>query len=375
MGRGLAERTRSAPASTTAPGPGLIALLALACLALVAASPSHAQTRPPARVRAIAAAASDYTMDYVLTGFIAARVQTDVAFRTTGRIISRLAEVGDHIKADDILAELDPKDQETSVANAEAALASAQAMEKQAEANFARQDTLMKGGFATRPAFDQTQEALRMSQASVNAAQAALGSASEQASYTALKAGVDGIIVGRSAETGQVALAGQTIFTIAQDGARDAVFDVQESLLSRPPASPDIAIALLSDPFVITTGKVREVAPSVDPTSGTVRVKVALASNPPEMTLGASVVGAAPSQALRAFVLPAGALYEWRGEPAVWIVDPVKKSVSIAPVVVQAYVTDSVILSDGVKPGDLVVTAGIQSLRPDETVEIVGATK
>jgi RND family efflux transporter MFP subunit len=314
-------------------------------------------------------------MNYFLTGFIAARVQTDVAFRTSGRIISRRVEVGDHITAEEVLAELDPKDQETIVANAEAALASAQALQKQAEANFARQDALMKGGFATRPAFDQTQEALRTSQASVNAAEAALGSAREQASYTALKAGVDGIIVGRSAEVGQVALAGQTIFTIAQDGARDAVFDVQESLLSRPPASPDIAIALLSNPLVVTTGKVREVAPSVDPTSGTVRVKVALASNPPEMTLGSSVVGAAPSQVLRAFVLPAGALYEWRGDPAVWIVDPVKKSVSIAPVVVQAYVTDSVILSDGVKPGDLVVTAGIQSLRPDETVEIVGPTQ
>lgn len=350
-----------------------IAALAIA-LVLPAVSAAAQSSRPLYRVKAVAAAASDYTVTYPLTGFIAAQVQSDVAFRTSGRIASRRAEIGDHVKADDVLAELDPKDQQTGVDNAQAALDSAQAQLRQAQATFDRQQALMTSGFATRAGFDQAQEAQRSTQAAVASAEAALGTAREQLSYTVLKAGFDGIIVGRSAEVGQVALPGETIFTIAEDGPRDAVFDVQESLIAHPPKTTGHAeIALLADPSVRTTGSVREVSPTVDPAAGTVRVKVALATNPPQMTLGASVIGSVPVEFLRAFVLPAGVLYEWDGKPAVWVVDPKDKTVSIKQVAVEAYVTDAVVLSGGVAPGDLVVTAGIQSLRLDEEVEIVGA--
>jgi RND family efflux transporter MFP subunit len=343
----------------------------LAALALSGAAAT--QTRPLYRVKAVPATASAYTVIYPLTGAIAARVQSDIAFRTSGRIASRRVEIGDHVKADDIVAELDPKDQQTAVDNAQAALDSAKAQLRQAQATFDRQQSLMTSGFATRAGFDQAQEAQQAAQAAVAAAQAALGTAREQLSFTVLKAGLNGIIVGRSAEVGQVALPGQTIFTIAEDGPRDAVFDVQESLIAHPPKTSRADIALLSDRSIKTTGVVREVSPTVDPASETVRVKVALETNPPQMTLGASVVGSVPIEFLRAFVLPASVLYEWGGKPAVWIVDPRGKKVSIKPVTVEAYVTDAVVLSAGIEPGDLVVTAGSQSLRLGEEVEVIGA--
>lgn len=333
---------------------------------------SPAQARPPFRVQAVTAAASDYTVLRPLTGFIAARVQSDVGFRTIGRIASRRVEVGDHVKADDILAQLDPKDLQTVVDNAQAMLESARGQLPPAQATFKRQEALMSSGFTTRVGFDQAQEGLRKAEAAVASAEAALGIAKEQLSYAVLKAGMNGIIVARRAEVGQVALTGLTMFTIAEDGPRDAVFDIQESLAAHPPKTQHVDIALLADPSVKTTGEVREISPTVDAASGAVRVKVALDRTPPQMTLGASIIGSVPVES-RAFVLPASVLYEWGGKPAVWIVDPESKRVSIKPVAVESYITDSVVLSGGVDPGDLVVTAGIQSLRPDENVEVVGA--
>jgi membrane fusion protein, multidrug efflux system len=347
-----------------------------AIFALAFSLDAAAQSRPLFRVKAVSAAASDYTVNYPLTGSIAARVQSDIAFRTSGRIASRHAEIGDHVTAGDVLAELDPKDQQTAVDNAQAALDAARAQLRQAQATFDRQQSLMTSGYATRAAFDQAQEAQRAAQAAVASAEAALGTAQEQLSYAVLKAGLNGIIVGRSAEVGQVALPGETIFTIAEDGPRDAVFDVQESLIAHPPKTAGRAeIALLSDSSVRAAGRVREVSPTVDPASGTVRVKIALETNPPQMTLGASVVGAVPVEFLRAFVLPASVLYEWGGKPAVWVVDPKEKKVSIKQVAVEAYITDSVVVSSGVDPGDLIVTAGIQALRLGEEVEVVGAAQ
>ncbi|MBV8104087.1 MAG: efflux RND transporter periplasmic adaptor subunit [Hyphomicrobiales bacterium] len=335
-----------------------------------------ALARPLYRVEAVRAEANDYSVSYRMTGYIAARVQSALAFRAGGRIASRRVDIGDHVKADDVLAELDPKDLETAVANAEAAVNSALAQLREASATFNRARDLLASGFATRPAFDEAQARLLSIQASVRSAEADLGSAKERLSYAVLTPKHDGVIVGRSAEVGQVVSAGETVFTIAADGPRDAVFEVQESLLAHAlERSARADVALLSTPSVKTTGFVREVSPAVDAASGTVRVKIGLDAPPPNMTLNASVVASGPAGTVKTVSLPESVLYEWDGKPAVWVVDPETRKVSVKTVEVEAYLTDTVVLSSGVAPGDLVVSAGLQSLRLGEEIELVSEAK
>jgi membrane fusion protein, multidrug efflux system len=345
--------------------------VALAALVLI----SHAATaRPLYRVEAVRAEASDYGVSYRVTGAIAARVESHIAFRAGGRIASRRVDVGDHVKADEVLAELDPKDLEIAVANAQAAANSASAQLREASATFNRQRDLLANGYTTRPLFDQAQARMLSTQASVLSAEAEIGSAKEQLSYAVLKAKLDGTIVGRTAEIGQVVSAGETVFTIAEDGPRDAIFDVQESLAAHGLAMGARAeVALLSNPGVKTTGLVREVSPAVDAKSGTVRVKVGLDATLPEMTLGASVIASVPAESVKTFSLPESVLFEWDSKPAVWVVDPDSGTVSIKTVTVEAYLTDTVVISGGLAPKELVVTAGSQSLRPGEKVELVEA--
>jgi RND family efflux transporter MFP subunit len=323
-----------------------------------------------ALVRIVSAQKSLVATDVALTGDIQAQAQTNVAFRTNGKVSERRVEVGDHVAADQVLAVLEPLVQRANLDNARAALVSAEAQLTQARVTFDRQKQLLAGGYTTRPSYDNAEQQLRTSQAAVDSAKAALGTAEEQLSYTELRAGVAGIVLSRTFEVGQVVQAGQAVMVLAQDGPRDAVFNVYEALTAHPPDEKAIEVILQSDPTVTAIGRVREISPTVDPQSGTVRVKMGLASTPPAMTLGAVVIGRGRFAARDAVVLPWSALYRFDNRSAVWIYNPATAAVSVRPVEIERYGGADIVLKTGVEPGESVVVAGIQFLRPGQRVAV-----
>lgn len=321
-------------------------------------------------VKAVLPKLQSFGSDLALTGTIKARYQSNIAFRINGRVTARRVEVGQHVTADQVLATLDPVEQQAEVANAQAALNAALALQQQAATTFKRQQSLIGSGYTTRASYDQAEEGVNTTRAQVEAAQAALNAAQEQLSYADLRAGLDGIIVSRDVEAGQVAQAGQTVFVLAQDGPRDAVFDVPEALLTTPSTDKSVDVALQSDPAVVATGTVREVAPIVDTASDTVTVKVGLKGTEDRLSLGAAVVGRAHWERKTAIVLPWSALFETGGRPAVWVLDDDDR-VSLQPVAVRSYGTGVVVLSGGLDGSRRVVTAGIQLLYPGQKVAVV----
>ncbi len=348
-------------------------LLPLSVAAVLAAVPCRAAEgappKPLLRVKVATAAESDLAPAITLTGDVEPRTTSDLSFRAGGKIATRAVEVGQHVAADEVLATLDPAEQNANLQDARAALASAQALLTQAQLAFARQKSLMGSGYTTRSAFDNAEQSLRVTQASVDSTKAALGTAEEQFGFTELRAGVAGIVTARDAEVGQVVQAGTRVFTLAQDGPRDAVFEVYEALLVEPPKG-GIAVSLLSDPAVTASGIVREISPTVDPASGTVRVKVALAATPPRLSLGATVLGTGRFRPQRGITLPWSALFRQGDGPAVWVLGPDGR-VSLQPVTVTRYLDDAMVLSSGVEAGQRVVTAGTQFLRPGQAVDPV----
>jgi len=344
----------------------------IAPLVMVGLAACQQQEAPPekplAMVQAQTVALTDDAPAITLTGEIRAQVETDLAFRAGGRITERSADVGMHVSADQVLAKIDPEEQQANVNAAEAAVRAAEAQLRQASSAFERQKTLLSRGYTTRRDYDQAEEAFRTAQGSLDAARAQLGAAREQLAQTTLRAGVAGVITTRNAEVGQVVQAAQPVFTLAPDGPRDAVFNVHESVFIQAPAGRTAEIRLVSDPTVRATGTVREVAPTVDPASGTVRVKFGIERPPAAMTLGAAVSGEGRFKPRKAIVLPWSALSSQEGRPAVWIVDPTLKAVSLRPIVVERYDTGRIVVREGLQLGEMVVTAGAQLLRPSQTV-------
>lgn len=350
------------------------ALVALACAlsALPAACQKQkaAENKQPVMVRADAVAMTDYVATTSLTGVIAARTLNNLAFRVGGRVAERFVEVGQHVDKDTLLARVDPQEQESDLRSAQADLDAAQAQLTQASAAFDRQKTLLAQGFTTRRDYDQAEQALRVAQGSVQQAQSQLDNAKEGLSFTELRAGAPGIITARLVEAGQVVQAAQTVFTLAEDGDRDAVFNVHETLVAGSTEAPVVTVALLADPNVQVQGQVREISPAVDPASGSIRVKIAIPATPPQMQLGDAVIGTVSAAPVKGMVLPWQALMSSNGRPAVWVVDPSTKSVSTMPVELLAFDTGIVVIDKGLEPGQQVVTAGGQLLSPGEIVEI-----
>jgi membrane fusion protein, multidrug efflux system len=310
-----------------------------------------------------------YARKVTLTGSVEPTYSSNVAFRISGKIEQRFVEVGDHITADKVLARIDPQVQQAALDSAKAALVSAKALLTQAMTNFERQTELIKSGYTTRRTYDQAEQQLRTEQAAVDSAQAAVSTAEEQLGYAELKAGIAGIVTARNAETGEVVQAGQTVFKVAHDGPRDAVFDVYEALLNDPP-SRRVQIYLQSDPSVATTGQVREISPTVDPASGTVKVKMVMDRVPPQMSLGSIVVGVGTFPPREAIILPRSALFRWHDAPAVWLFDPRTRTVTPKVIKIDHYSDEDLVLSEGLSPGDTIVTTGVQFLYPGQVVEV-----
>ena len=160
-----------------------------------------------------------------------------------------------------------------------------------ATTTFERQKTLLSSGFTTRVAFDQAQEGLQSAQASLEEAKAQLGRAKDEIGDCELRASARGVTTARNLEIGQVVDAGQSVFTLAQDGERDAIFAVDEKTLLRDDKHGGVALQLVSDPNVSAVGSVREISPAVDTKSSTVRVKIAIQDPAPGMALGSAVTG------------------------------------------------------------------------------------
>jgi len=325
-------------------------------------------TKPAALVRTLTVQLRDRQASVTLTGEVQARFSADLSFRVTGRVLERLVDVGAHVNAGDVLARFDPTEQQADLDAATAAVAAAESQLRVAQANFDRQKALLANRFTTQVAFDQAQEALRSAESSLEAAKAQLGTAKDALGYAELRAGAAGVITKRSLEVGQVVQAAQPVFTLAQDGERDAVFDVYESIFFGDFNSDQISLALVSDPSVAATGYVREVSPAIDPKSSTVRVKVAIQNPPAAMTLGNAVAGTAKAKPAAEITVPWTALMSSGSRPAVWIVDPATKTAALKTIEIGSYEAGAVVVKAGLEPGERVVVDGGKLLSSGERV-------
>jgi RND family efflux transporter MFP subunit len=314
----------------------------------------------------------DRQTSVTLTGAIQARSSADLSFRVSGRVLARLVDVGAHVNAGDVLARLDPAEQQADLDAATAAEAAAESQLQVARTNYERQKTLLAQRFTTQVAFDQAQEALRSTESSLENAKAQLGTAKDALGYTELRAGASGLISARNLEVGQVVQAAQPVFTLAQDGDRDAVFDVYESLFFGDYDGDQVSLVLLSDPTVTAMGHVREVSPAIDPRSSTVRVKVGIQNPPAAMTLGSAVAGTARSKPIAQITVPWTALMSLGSKPAVWTVEPATKTASLRVVEVGAYEAETIVIKQGLNPGDRVVVDGGKLLSSGQSVTYDG---
>lgn len=349
-------------------------LSCLALLMLAACGPAAAPPAPDIRpVRVVTVEKQPGGETVSLTGTVQAQTEVNLAFRIDGRMVERLVNVGDELKAGQVVARLDPENEQNALRAARAAVAAASGQLNEARNNYDRQRQLLEGGWTTRVRYDQALQGQQTAQAQLDSAHAQLSIAEDRLSYTVLAADAAGSVTMRGPEPGEVVRAGQMIVQLARQDGRDAVFEVPPQVKDQAPADPVIEVSLTMDPAVTATGRVREVSPRADPATGTFQVRVGLSNLPPQMRLGATVTGRMRIDRGADIAVPASALTGTERQPAVWIVDPASMTVALRPIEIAQFDQSRVVVARGIEPGDVVVTAGVQALRPGQKVRLLGA--
>jgi RND family efflux transporter MFP subunit len=336
---------------------------------------SDAEAPPPIRpVRVVTVEKLPGGETVTLTGTVQAKDDVSLSFRIGGQLIERLVNVGDTVEAGQVVARLDSEIEAQAVLAARANLAGARAQLADAQSTVGRYEPMVARGFVARQQFDRAIEARNAAQAQVDALQAQLNAAENQLGFTTLIADGPGIVTARGAEPGEVVRAGQMVVQLAREGGRDAVFDVPARVIELASAEDEVLVALSTDPAVRTAGRVREVSPQADPVTRTFPVRVGLSAPPPAMRLGSTVTGTVQLGGVPGIAIPSSALTSALGNPAVWILDPRDSKVALRNVEVARYELDRVLVSGGLNPGEVVVTAGVQVLRPGQQVRLLGDT-
>jgi len=344
--------------------------------ALAACSPESSeapQVIRPVKSMVVAAEPLDRVSEYA--GAVQARHEITLAFRVGGKITERSVEVGQQVQPKDVLMQLDAGDLALNEQALRAQLSAAKADRNQAQAKFKRAKTLLKRNLISHNDFDTLKGAYETAQARVQQAESELSGGARQTGYTQLQTDRAGVITAIHTEVGQVVTAGQPVLNLALPGEKEVAISIPENRHNELQVGERVEISLWSVPGQVYPGQVREIAPLADPLTRTYAAKATFVDPDSSVKLGMTAsVRVSRRLVLPAIRLPLTALIEQDGQPAVWVVNPKSLKVSRRLVDLGPFHDDQVIITQGLAPGERVVTAGVHKLYPDQQVRLLEGT-
>jgi membrane fusion protein, multidrug efflux system len=350
----------------------LVVLLALTLSALAACTQAPPPTEPirAVRTRVVQQESSGGALEFAAE--VRARTESRLAFRVGGKLARRLVNVGDTVRAGQVLALLDPQDLRLAQQAAQAALRSAQSAFDLSQAEFNRYKELREQNFIGSLELERREAALKATRAQLEQAKSQVDLQGNQASYTTLAADVAGVVTAVDAEPGTVLAAGTPVLRLAQAGARDVQFAVAENqvgiLRALVGQSGALQVRLWGQPQD-ARATVREVAAAADATTRTFTIKAELADPSARLGQTATVRWQAPRRE-GVIKLPLPAVAQVQGATVVWLLDRASMTVKPRPVQVGAADANQLEITGGLKAGDTVVTAGVHTLTPGQKVKL-----
>jgi multidrug efflux system membrane fusion protein len=308
-----------------------------------------------------------------LSASLRPRIESEVSFRVGGKVATRLVDVGQTVRAGQVLAQLDAADYQLGVAAAAEQLKTAHIDAEQAASDAARFKRLSADGSVGSADLERQQARADAAAARAQQARHQLDLARNRAGYTTLTAPFDGVVTTLRLEAGQTVAEGQSVATVAKPHELELVADVPEALA--PQLASLSASALLEARPSDSAGaasqtvalKLRELSPSAASTTRTFRARYSLQPGKGEVDLKDLRMGMTAQLQLSssglasAAELPLAAVLATDKEPTVWLVDARTGALQRQPVDVLSQTTNAVRVA-GLTDGALVVSAGAQKL-------------
>ena len=330
-----------------------------------------AAPEPERAVRTQLVHASTASVSHEYAAEVKPRTESRLSFRVSGKLLSRTVNLGDTVRAGQVLARIDAQDLKLAQAAAAAGVAAARTNRDQAGADYKRFVDLQRQGFISTAELERRDSAFKAAQAQLEQAKAQADVQGNQAGYAQLVADVSGVVTSVNAEPGQVLAAGTPVVSLALDGPRDIVFSVPEDQVVRVKAAASQPGALKvrvwgSDKTAPLT--LREVAAAADPVTRTFLIKADAGKLDVRLGQSATVVLDLPQRA-GVVKLPLAAVLQQGGKTSVWTLDGASMTVKPVPVQVGGAEGNEVVIAGGLAAGQEVVVAGVHVLNPGQKVK------
>lgn len=305
--------------------------------------------------------------EMTISGITKYREETPLGFTTAGKVAHIAYDEGERVSKGAVLARLDTTD-------VRAKLNSARAEYDRASAQYERLAPLFEKGWITRPQMDQALASKRAAAAQVKSAQFASNTAQ-------IIAPSNGVILSRSAQTGQVVAAGTQILTLGKDN-KGLIFEAQLSdrQVSLLHQGMSATVTLGSDAGETITGEITEISGRADPLSGQFKAIIQL---PFAQSIKSGQIGTATFHNITQknvetplLTLSASAIFAARSDEAfVWLYDDKSQTVTAQNIAIDHIDNDLVYVKSGLKAGQKIVDQGLDKLQEGSKVKIAPSQK
>lgn len=349
----------------------VICALPLALAACGEKAPTDPRTETPLVRAALVQAVTPASRSF--TGTVAARVQSDLGFRVSGKVLERLVDAGRTVKRGQLLMRLDPVDFKLAAHAQQEAVAAARARAQQTADDESRYRDLRGTGAISASAYDQVKAAADAAKAQLSAAQAQADVARNASRYAELVADGDGVVMETLAEPGQVVNAGQIVVRLAHAGRREAVVQLPETL--RPAIGSAAQATLFGKEGASVPAALRQLSDAADRLTRTFEARYVLEGELANAPLGTTVTiripdGISPAQG--DLQVPIGAVFDAGKGPGVWLINGEPAKVSWRSVAIVRLGDEGARVAGQVKQGDRIVALGAHLLREGQQVRVSG---
>ena len=301
-----------------------------------------------------------------------------LSFEIAGQLQAITLEAGQKVKLGDVLAEIDPRSLQTQVEQAGAGVKQAQAQLDNANGDFQRKQELLKKGFATQAAFDQSNATLLTAKAQLEQAQHQLDLANQNLDRSKLLAPFSGTIAGVEVKSFAQVAAGQPIVTLYSDDRFEISFLVPSATFQSLKLGQAVDVRVADRPDLSLKGEIKELGSKAEQVSA-FPVVVRLDNSAARLNAGMSVEVSLEEPLIgggKGFLVPLTVLApegekDLQGSATVFLYDKASSTVKKHKITIGGIRDNQLVVTDGLNVGDLVASAGVSYLVDGQKVNLL----
>jgi RND family efflux transporter MFP subunit len=315
-------------------------------------------------------------------GKAAATQEANLAFRVSGTLMKFPVDIGDVVKKGALLAQLDPRDYQVELENARAQVRKVQADLALAKAEYLRVENIWKkdSGAVSQSMLDTRRGNMTSIEAQLNSAQASVLKAQDKLRYSSLRAPFEGIVVEKFVENFEDVNAKQKIVRLVDTTKIEMTVQIPETMISQAYLVKNVYVVFDANPDVEIKAKIKEIGKEASLTTRTYPVTLTM-DQPEKFKILPGMAGKARAdhkdfespvdeQESDYIEIPLSAIFANKEDSFVWIVDSADNTVHQRQVEVGS-LTDNGVLVKGVKKGDIIATAGVNTLVEGQKIRII----